>query len=61
MTWLLVVVYFAPNGETLMRSFHEYKTQPECLKELERAKDFPHPFGLKIDLSCKQATITIKN
>lgn len=43
-----------------MKSYHEYNTEKECLQELERAKKYPHPFGLKINLSCKQMSIQEK-
>jgi hypothetical protein len=61
MIWVMIVIYMSPNGEQLMRSFHEYKTQEECLREAERAKGYPHPFGLKVTISCRQATITVVN
>ena len=59
MTWVLMVIYMFPGGDQMMRSFHEYKTKEECLREAERAKGYPNPLGLKIDISCRQATITV--
>lgn len=61
MIWLLVVLYTTPGGDSLMRSYHEFKTQEECLREAERAKSYPHPYGLKIELTCKQGTVRIQN
>ena len=40
-----------------MKSYHEYKTESECVQELDRARKFPHPYGLKVQLSCEQMTI----
>lgn len=61
MIWVLIVIYSTPGGEHLMRSYHEYKSKEQCISEAERAKSYPHPIGLKVDISCKQATIKIQN
>lgn len=61
MIWLMVVVYSSPGGDLIMRSYHEYQTKEVCIKEAEHAKSYPHPFGLKVDITCKQAVITLKD
>lgn len=55
--WMMVVIYLTPGGDPLMKSYHEYKTERECVQELDRARQYPHPMGLKIQLSCEQMTI----
>jgi hypothetical protein len=60
MSWFMLIIYLAPNGQPIMRSYHEYKTKEECISQSEQAKSFPHPFGLKVDITCKQLTITVK-
>lgn len=55
--WVMVVIYLTPGGDPLMKSYHEYKTETECVQELDRARRYPHPMGLRVQLSCEQMAI----
>lgn len=56
---MMVVVYFTPGGDSLMKSYHEFKTKEECIAASDKAKGFPHPYGLTVDISCKQMVIKL--
>lgn len=55
--WMLVVIFLTPGGDPLMKSYHEYSSEQHCLTEMERAKKFPHPYGLKVQMTCERMKI----
>ena len=55
--WMLVVIFTTPGGDPLMKSYHEYASEKACLEDLTRVKNAPHPYGLKVQLSCEQLTV----
>jgi hypothetical protein len=57
MKWFLVVVFLSPGGDLLMKSYNEYASEKSCLEDLQRVKNSPHPYGLKLQLSCEQLSI----
>ena len=54
---MLVVIFLTPGGDPLMKSYHEYSSEKDCLENLERAKSAPHPYGLKVQLTCERMSI----
>lgn len=55
--WMMVVVFMTPGGDPLMKSYHEYATEKLCLEDVDKALKFPHPYGLKVKITCERMSI----
>jgi len=56
--WMMVVVFYTPGGDLLTRSYYEFDSRVSCVEELDRARSYIHPLGLKTIMSCERMSIT---
>jgi predicted ATP-grasp superfamily ATP-dependent carboligase len=55
--WMMVVIFMTPGGDVLMKSYNEYSSEKQCVQELERARQYPHPFGIKVQMTCERMIV----